>query len=268
MIPLNMKRVIIFTCVVILFVVWTIYLSYGYLRQSVQEFSLSDIIDRSGRATTAQLPEGSETIDYKNGSLSYYFFITQPEEIRLVENTGDASARELAGANLCRRYVNGGYYTADMNPLGLFIVNGVVLYPMHDSTTLNAIFAVNNSGKAEITEASLNDDWKVALQAGPLLVENGIARNLEIRNDEAERRVIAATLENGFVAFIVLYDADSVYLGPYLKDVPELIVRIASAEGVRLENAMNLDGGTASAFSDGKVFLSEFKTVGSIICIK
>lgn len=77
----------------------------------------------------------------------------------------------------------------------------------------------------------------------------------------------AVTLSQQIV-FMTIYTADAVFGGPLLGDLPAFVDAIAKRESLPFVSAINLDGGSASAYSSKNVSLDELTPVGSIFCIK
>ncbi len=91
---------------------------------------------------------------------------------------------------------------------------------------------------------------------------------LVIQHDEPARRTIAAKTRDNTYVFLTVYDENSVFGGPLLSDLPSAVEEISNREEFRIADAINLDGGSASAFYNGDANLSELTSVGSIFCIK
>src|SRR3989344_4783806 len=106
---------------------------------------------------------------------------------------------------------------------------------------------------------------RAAVQSGPMLMFEGTPLSLRLANDELRRRVIAL-LVNDELIFMTVVGQDSELSGPYLSDLPGLVEAIAGKNGWQVSQAINLDGGTASAFYTDKVYLEELNPVGSIFC--
>ena len=68
--------------------------------------------------------------------------------------------------------------------------------------------------------------------------------------------------------FIIIYNENQVFDGPFLQDMPSVMSEIQKETGIVFADAINLDGGTASTFYSDEVNLSEMSPVGSFFCIK
>ncbi|KKW11013.1 MAG: hypothetical protein UY49_C0010G0009, partial [Microgenomates group bacterium GW2011_GWC1_49_7] len=78
--------------------------------------------------------------------------------------------------------------------------------------------------------------------------------------------MVAAKTGEGFL-FLTVYKEDSVFEGPLLADLPKVIQKINTEENLGIVDALNLDGGSASAFDNGETSLSELTPVGSLFCV-
>ena len=50
--------------------------------------------------------------------------------------------------------------------------------------------------------------------------------------------------------------------------MPGILAKLGQLEQLEILSAINLDGGGASAFYDGKTFLEESDPVGTVLCAK
>jgi hypothetical protein len=91
---------------------------------------------------------------------------------------------------------------------------------------------------------------------------------LAIKNDEPNRRIVAATTDNNQLIFMVFYRDSSQFQGPMLGLLPELISMFTRQTGIDIVDAINLDGGSASVFISNYDRLNELAHIGSYFCIK
>jgi len=156
--------------------------------------------------------------------------------------------------------INGGFYDTANKPLGLFRIGETVLAKQIQSNLLNGFLSDDGITVAVPT-------GRFVLQSGPLLIQRGNPLPLKIQNDEHARRMVAAKTGEGFL-FLTVYKEDSVFEGPLLADLPKVIQKINTKENLGIVDAINLDGGSASAFKNAETTLSELTPVGSLFCIK
>jgi uncharacterized protein YigE (DUF2233 family) len=168
--------------------------------------------------------------------------------------------------NNCVSAVNGGFYDKQNRPLGYFQSNGKTFTPKIDSDLLNGFLWENASGSAVISRELPNTTVIFALQTGPMLMFDEKTLLLSINNDSRARRMVAGKNMYNQLVFFTVYNGDSVYDGPLLTDLPSVIQAIGTKENLNIAEAINLDGGSASAFYSGDTRLSELTPVGSLVC--
>ncbi len=210
----------------------------------------------------------SKIVKVNGETFTYAFFRSPPTDISLIPNfDSKTDVTSLILSNTCNSAVNGGFYDTKSQPLGYFVTKGQKIHNSIQSTLLNGYFWIDE-GKASITSTPPSKSTGIALQTGPMLVENGKPRILHLSNDEHARRMIAVIENTGNVIFLTLYNTDAVFEGPLLRTLPELVDKIALLESLGITSAINLDGGSASAFYSDTTKLSELTLVGSVFCIK
>lgn len=237
---------------------------------NVSKNNLSPDISKRPHPTISP-PHKDNTLDYSFRGKTYTasWFIAQPQSIFLIPNFQQKNtAKEVQNANTCRSLTNAGFYTSDSRPLGLFIADGVTLHERQTSSVANGFFWVNNEGVAGITSSAPVEHIRIALQAGPIVRRNGQLVLLSLTTDEQARRIIVTTTNNTTLVFLAVYDPENNYLGPLLADVPSHMSIIQDKIGETFENAINLDGGSASAFLSKEVSLQELTPVGSFFCVR
>lgn len=223
-------------------------------------------------ATPSPLPTKIEkrvqSVSYKNEQYAYSYFIVQnPANLSLIPNfSHPKDAESLMSENNCTSVINGGFYDKQNKPLGFFQANEKEFGAKLDSELVNGFVWADASGSALISTELPTLTFRFALQTGPVLIFNGKVQPLRINNDTPSRRMIAA--RNNDLLFLTVYNENSVYEGPLLGDLPQIIRLISDKESLGIEDAINLDGGTASAFYTGDTKLSELTSVGSLFCQK
>ena len=215
-------------------------------------------------------PNPSISIVFNDTQYRASWFIVYPRfSIRLIPNfTEKKTARTIIDQLQCKNLVNGGYYTKEFQPLGLFISDEKVLSRTLTNPLVNGFVAKSKNGTQTVS-AVAPDPAKIlwALQSGPMLVEDGQKRLLSINNDEYARRIIAATTNQGLLVFIALFSEDNPYQGPLLAHVPSILMKLEERQNFTFVNAVNLDGGSASTFFSQDLFLQELTPIGSFLCI-
>ena len=201
--------------------------------------------------------------------LAFYLNVPNASDITLIPNFDQAkTASDLFDSQKCGAVVSGGFYTPEGSPTGLFIAEGETLKKYASSPLLNGLYSINDFETPRISKSVPRDHLRVVLQAGPVLIENSFTQNLKLIRDEEARRVVVGVTGENKTVFIVFYNPESAFMGPKLDDMPEALELFGEKTGIGLADAMNLDGGTASAFYTSEVKLSEASPVGSFFCVK
>jgi uncharacterized protein YigE (DUF2233 family) len=190
------------------------------------------------------------------------------QEVFLIANFLTASlSAEIKNVYACDSIVNGGFYDTANKPLGLFTVGNHTYSAQIPSALVNGFVWRNQTNNYFIGETAPISNFNWILQTGPFLVESGHPMVLKLTADENARRMVAATSGNNLY-FLTLYNPDQIYSGPNLADVPTLVSQISRDNNLNIQNAINLDGGMASAFINPNLKLEELTRVGSFFCIK
>lgn len=204
----------------------------------------------------------------KNGYTFDWIIVKDARKISLQSNLEEKlGSKEAKNKNGCSYLVSGGFYTKEGDHSGLFISEGKKLSESKANSTYNGYFSIDYEGKAQISKSEPSSA-RVALQSGPVVMFNGKVSSLSIKNDKPARRMVAAVTRLNHVVFISVYKKGSVFSGPLLSELPSLIKKLNDKTYLEIVDAINLDGGTASAFISYKVNLSELTKIGSFFCIK
>ena len=177
-------------------------------------------------------------------------------------------ASRLLQQSACESLVNGGFYTEKNEPIGLFVTEGSFLSQRAANATFDGYLTIDEAGNARIASYNPSGNYRVALQSGPILIENNQNKLLQLKNDERARRVVVGLTKDKKVIFAVFYDKDSVFNGPLLADLPRAVLQLGDEIGIEFESALNLDGGSASAFITPTFKVTEASPIGSYFCIR
>ena len=182
--------------------------------------------------------------------------IDQPTEPR-------ADLDEVMLREKCLAGVNGGYFDPDYRPIGLLVANGRTIAPLQRARLLTGVLSAL-AGKVQIWrvgEFSRQQRADAAIECGPMIVDLGKpVRGLD--SAWPARRTFAAVAVNdraalGFCSDITLADFATILVLPFATDF-------------KIQRALNLDGGSSSAFwfarKDGSAFsIPEQKTVRDFV---
>jgi hypothetical protein len=176
-------------------------------------------------------------------TLDLAIFSAKSCTLRLLLNDGGADRLgEMMTREKFLAGVNGGYFNEKFDPIGLRIVNGQMIAPLQRARLITGVLVASSRGVQIVRarEFSPRSGVNAAIQCGPFLVE----RSQQIRglnNSNVARRTFAATTSSNR-AFV------GVCSGVSLAELSKILVATSLAEDLKIERALNLDGGSSSAF--------------------
>ncbi len=200
------------------------------------------------------------TITVNQQTYSYvYIIIDDLSRLKLFSNHSQKlSSQELINQYSCQILTNGNFYDESDRPLGWLVSQGQELSPVIKSALFNGFLSFSSS-EVEISNLAPVFPVNFGLQSGPLLILEQKTLPLKINNDEPRRRVMAAITANNQLIFLVINS-------PLLADTPTVVSAISRAIKQPFVSAINLDGGSASAFYTPEVFIKEYSYIGSFFC--
>lgn len=161
----------------------------------------------------------------------------------------------------CLAGVNGGYFDEKFAPLGLRVLDGKTTSPLKRGRLMSGVVVSNGAIELlRVKEFTLHRKINAALECGPFLVDgNKPVRGLD--DTRAARRTFAAVVaENRFAVGVIGYLT--------LAETARLLA--ARPGDLKIERALNLDGGSSSAFycrraGGDDIYLSNDKPVRDFI---
>ncbi len=186
--------------------------------------------------------------------------------LRVVDNANGSSAlAEAMESGGLLAGVNGGYFDPKFAPLGLRVVDGKVVRPLLHARLMTGLL-LSAPGTAQILrvgEYSARRKVTAALQCGPLLVDGGRPVAGLDRTRRA-RRTFAVAGPDHFALGVCSETS--------LADAAEILATVRIFAEGKVARALNLDGGSSSAFwfkhVDGSAFsISEMKSVRDFVGI-
>lgn len=210
------------------------------------------------------------TFEYEGQKLTAsWLIVDSAEKIILYPNFSEKlTSQEAILKNNCNSLTSGGFYTEDDKPIALFISEGTMLRQSNSNNLANGFFTITYDGQTEISNSEPTGDIRIGLQSGPVFLLNSSFQNIASVNNEQARRIVVGLTAEDKIIFLVIYQNSSAFLGPKLADIPEVLELISDDTGLTLKDALNLDGGAASAFYGEDESLSELSLLGSYFCIK
>jgi len=163
--------------------------------------------------------------------------------LRIIQNQDGANnLAEAMTREKCLAGVNGGYFDADFAPIGLRIVDGQMIAPPRRARLITGALMASARGVQIVRAREFSRKRKVdaALQCGPFLVDLGKhVRGLD--DSHLARRTFAATGLNDRALLGVCSEIS-------LAELADILATTPLAEDFKIQHALNLDGGSSSAF--------------------
>jgi hypothetical protein len=212
-------------------------------------------------------------ISLKSHTLRYHYRqIKNTEIITLIPNFQEQqSSDQIIEKNKCLFGINGGFYLPENKPLGLFEIGETVLGKYSSSRTFNGFLRQSLDYYLSIVDygtlLNFSSPSRFILQSGPLY---HLSQSPKINFSDpkpARRHLIAQDSNKNFFIFSV-FGTESSYDGPTLNEIYEFFEHPDIKKIADFTIALNLDGGSASAFYDQSqnIHVREIKPIGSFLC--
>jgi uncharacterized protein YigE (DUF2233 family) len=180
-------------------------------------------------------------------------FSAKSTALRVIDNPEGESLSAIMKREKSACGANGGYFDAEFKPIGLRINDARTFSAFRRAPLITAILLQSDRGIDVIRVGELAHRKRViaAVQSGPFLVE-GSKRIRGLNDSQLARRTFAgiATNDRGFLG---------VCSEVSLAELANILATTPVAADSKIRRAMNLDGGSSSAFwfarENGSVFL-------------
>jgi uncharacterized protein YigE (DUF2233 family) len=187
--------------------------------------------------------------------------------LRVLQNEdGAESLADVMNHEKCLAGVNGGYFDEKFAPIGLRIANGQTIAPLQRARLITGVLVASSRGVQIVRsgEFSRRPTVTTAIQCGPFLVDRGEPIG-GLNDSHLARRTFVATT-TGDRALVGVCSSVS------LAEFSKVLAITSLAENLRIERALNLDGGSSTGFwfarENGSAFsISEQKPVRDFIGI-
>jgi exopolysaccharide biosynthesis protein len=208
----------------------------------------------------------SETGDFSALDLALFPASTK-RTFRVIDNpTASMDLEEAMRQSGLAAGVNGGYFDPDFAPIGLRVIDGKLVRPLVKARLMTGVLFSTGGGSFEIVRVGdygRKKNVQAAVQCGPLLVDGGHA--VKGLDDTRSARRTFALVGSDRAALGFCPDAS-------LAELATILTSASLAGDLKIQRALNLDGGSSSALwfkrSDGDVFsISEQKRVRDFIAI-
>ena len=208
----------------------------------------------------------TESQTEERATLDLALFSMKSAILHVIDNpAGEDNLAAVMRRENCLAGVNGGYFDPENKPVGLLISDGNVIAPLRKARLLSGVMIVSN-GRIQllrVAEYSSKRRATAALQCGPFLVDRG--QPVPGLNDTRPARR----------TFIVTGGSDRAAIG-FCSDVTlgqlgKILTRPGIAPDLKVQRALNLDGGSSSAFwfagERGPFSISEQKAVRDFVAV-
>jgi hypothetical protein len=169
-------------------------------------------------------------------------FPAKSTALRVIDNPDGQS---LAAVMKREKYgcgVNGSYFDTDFKPIGLRVADGTTFSPLRRARLITGILLQSQRGIDVVRAGEFSHAKKIvaAVQSGPFLVEAN-KRISGLNSSQLARRTFAgiATNDRAFLGFCS--DVS-------LSGLADMLATTPIAADSKIRRAMNLDGGSSSAF--------------------
>ena len=197
----------------------------------------------------------------KRAMVDLALFSTKSSKLRVIDNADGVTLSEAMRRTNCIAGINGGYFDPNFAPLGLRIIDGKITSRLTRGRLMSGVLASDNAIHIfRVAEFPLRRKPNAAIESGPFLVDLAKpVRGLEATR--ADRRTFGATGSGDRAALGFCSDAT-------LADLARILA--TPLGDFKIQRALNLDGGSSSAFwfrkNDGSAFsIAEEKTVRDFV---
>jgi len=207
--------------------------------------------------------EDSETND--SATIDLAVFSTKSCTLRVIDQPAPprSDLAQVMRQKGCLAGVNGGYFDPDYAPIGLLISDGKIIAPLRRARLITGVLTASPREVQilRVREFSRQQKFNAAVQCGPFLVDLGRSvRGLE--KTRTARRTFAAVGSVNRAALGFCSDVS-------LAELAKILATTRLADDFRIERALNLDGGSSSAFwvarESGAFSIPEQKTVRDFV---
>jgi len=184
------------------------------------------------------------------------------------------SLRNIAQENNAIVSVNGGFYTPDFLPVGLFIENNKIIVKPKKVSLLNSCVWLDKKGKVFLdTNFSRCKQAPYAMQSGLVLINSdhinpsiitlqNKSNNLRLYFAPHRRTILAQSSDNKLIV-IITSPVTLLDIATLLKDYPQVF----GVKGINM--ALNLDGGSSTGmyvkFTKSYFYFPEIKPVKTLL---
>jgi hypothetical protein len=178
----------------------------------------------------------------ENAVVDLAIFSSKSCTLRVIDNpTGETLSETMAREKFVAG-VNGGYFGPDFAPIGLLISDGKMIAPLQRARLITGVLSASVRGVQilRVREFSRREKTGAAVQCGPFLVDH-YDRVHGLDDSTAARRSFAATATNDRALLGICSEIS-------LAELAAILTTTRLADDLKIQRALNLDGGSSSAF--------------------
>jgi hypothetical protein len=179
-------------------------------------------------------------------------FSAKSTALRVIDNPDGQSLGAVMKREKYACGVNGGYFDTEFKPIGLRVADNTTFSPVRRARLITGILIQSDRGIDVVRAGEFSRPKKLiaAVQAGPFLVE-GNKRIRGLNDSQLARRTFAGIATNDRAFLGVCSDIS-------LGQLANVLATTSIVPDSKIRSAMNLDGGSSSAFwfarEDGSAF--------------
>ena len=193
-------------------------------------------------------------------------FAAKSTALRVIDNPDGQSLAAVMKREKYACGVNGGYFDTEFKPIGLRVADGTTFSPSRRARLITGILLQSDRGIDVVRASEFSRTKKIvaAVQSGPFLVE-GSKRIRGLNDSQLARRTFAGIATNDRAFLGVCSDVT-------LGELANILATTPIVADSKTRCAMNLDGGSSSAFwfarEDGSAFsISGRKPVRDFVAV-
>ena len=169
-------------------------------------------------------------------------FSTKSCALSVIDNPTGETLSDTMPREKCAAGVNGGFFKPDFTPVGLLISDGKLVTPLAPARLMTGILSASTH-KVQIQrlrEFSRQEKANAAVQSGPFLVDH-YEPTAGLDDSHVARRTFVATGTNDRAVL-------GTCSGVSLAELAAILTTTRLADDLKIQRALNLDGGSSSAF--------------------
>ena len=178
----------------------------------------------------------------KSAVVDLVIFSAKSCVVRVIDNRTGDTLSDTMPRQKCVAGVNGGFFKPDFTPVGLLISDGKLVAPLQPARLMTGILSASthNVQIQRLREFSRQEKANAAVQSGPFLVDH-YEPIPGLDDSHVARRTFVTTGTNDRA---VLGTCSEVSLA----ELAAVLTTTRLADDLKIQRALNLDGGSSSAF--------------------